>query len=183
MGGAHCVWHSAAAVCCCLLVASGIARIWLICFSACGCAKLNCFITNLPYWSDTLLLFCPFCPIVFPLTQSLIRSLNHRTGQWVVMEGQWDTLEISLAYYSFDGMLWLALMTYSMFVALQGDYGLSRLYQQRLVWAAVRSTREDEPDQRWHPSHNVSTYNVHTHSTSAVKNLLPHLMLSRTTHS
>lgn len=132
--------------CCYLLVACGIARKRMICLSACGCAKLNCFIKNLPYWSDTLLLFCPFCPIFCPLTQSLIRSLNHRTGQWVVVVGQRNAGNL------FDLLIWwcvmIGLMTYSIFVAIQGDYGLSRLYRRHLAWAAVRSTQEGGPNQK-----------------------------------
>lgn len=141
VGGAYCVWCSAAAAVCW----------WRVVLqenesSARGCAKLNCFIKNLPYWSDSLLLFCPFCPIFFPLMQSLIRSLNHRTGHWVLVVGQRNTGNL------FDLLIWwcvmISLMTYSIFVAIQGDYGLSRLYQRHLVWAAVRSTQEGGPNQK-----------------------------------
>lgn len=73
----------------------GIARIWLICLSASGCAKLNCFIKNLPYWSDPLLLFCLFCPIVFAFNSIINMFLQSQDlPKWEIVEGQRNNLEI-----------------------------------------------------------------------------------------
>lgn len=141
----------------------------MICLSACGCAKLNCFIKNLPYWSDTLLLFCPFCPIFFPLTQSLIRSLNHRTGQWVVVVGQRNTENL------FDLFIWWC---YDWPDDLQYFCCYPGRLRTKQTLSTASSMGSSQVDSRGRTKSKITSqsqrkylqfsYNIHTHSTSAV---------------